>query len=533
MAGWNFADVWEAIADAQPDAPAQVHGAQRATWADFDGRADGLALALLDRAGLEQGDKVATYLYNCPEYMELSYAAMKVGAVPVNTNYRYREDELAYLWDNADAVAVAFHGAFADRVDGVRGRVPRVALWLWVDDGSGPCPRWAVPYEEAAAPPEARVIAPWGRSEDDLIFIYTGGTTGMPKGVMWRHDDLYRLSNIADHPDDADLDAVVGSLHRSAHAGIPACPLMHGTGFLIALSVLSAGGCNVTLDNHKLDVPGLFDAVEREGVARLGIVGDAFGRPMLAALDEHPGRWDLSCLRILISSGAMFSEPVKKGILGHLSDLLIADLLGSSEALGVGASISGGNGTKETARFRPGKGTRVVTDDGRLVEPGSGEVGMLAVGGPTSLGYYKDVDKTERTFRVVDGARYLVPGDFATLEADGSIRLLGRGSVCINTGGEKVFPEEVEEALKVHPGVADAVVVGIPDERFGQAICAVVELVDGAATDEDALVAHVKARLAGYKAPRLVWIRDSVGRSPNGKADYPGLTKEASERFGA
>lgn len=535
MAGWNFADVWEHIAQAQPEAPAQVQGDRRFTWAELDRRADGIALALLNH-GAVQGDKVATYLYNCPEYVEASFAAMKIGAAPVNTNYRYREDELAYLWDNADAVAVVFHGSFTGRVEAVRPKVRGVRLWLWVDDESSPCPPWAIPYEEAASSADERVTPPWDRSPDDLIFIYTGGTTGMPKGVMWRHDDLYLLSNIAGHPPDVDLDFVSRELSSTAQTGIPVCPLMHGTGFLTAISVLSSGGCVVTPAGRRFDAIELFDTIERERVDRICIVGDAFGRPMLAALDENPNKWDLSSLKVMITSGAMCSEPVKEGLIAHHQGLMIADLLGASEALGVGMSISGGRGTKGTASFRPGSNTRVITEEGLGVEPGSGVIGLLAVGGPTSLGYYKDPDKTAKTFRTIDGVRYLVPGDYATIEADGSVRLLGRGSVCINTGGEKVFPEEVEEALKEFPGVSDAVVVGVPNERFGEAICAVVEPVAGASAgsiivNEAELIAHVKGRLADYKAPRHIWIVESVGRNPNGKADYPRLKREAAERF--
>ena len=299
---------------------------------------------------------------------------------------------------------MVFHGAFTERVEAVRPNSPKVKLWLWVDDGSGPCPSWAVPYEDAASSAEIRVTPPWDRSADDLIFIYTGGTTGMPKGVMWRHDDLFQLSDISDYPENADRDAVSHRLGTTRPAaGIPVCPLMHGTGFLTVLSVLSSGGCVVTLSGRRFDVVELFDTIEREQVGRLCIVGDAFARPMLGALDEHPDRWSLSSLKVLITSGAMCSEPVKEGLIAHHPGLMIADLLGASEALGVGMSISGGRGAKTTASFRPGSNTRVLTDDGIDVEPGSGASGLLAVGGPTSLGYYKDSDKPAKTFRTVDG----------------------------------------------------------------------------------------------------------------------------------
>jgi 3-oxocholest-4-en-26-oate---CoA ligase len=533
MPGWNFADVWEAVADRIPDAPAAVHGDRRTTWAAFDRRADGVAAALLD-AGLARQDKVAQYLHNRPEYLESVYACYKAGLAPVNTNYRYADDELAYLWDNADAVAVVFEGAFAERAERVRSRVPRVRSWLWVDDGTGPCPGWAVPYEgAAAAPPPGRVVAPWGRSGDDLYLLYTGGTTGMPKGVMWRQDDLFLVLNVGAYrryPEDGGIDAVRAAVDRPGPVHLPACPLMHGTGALTSFSALDSGGCVVTLTSASLDVVELLDTVERERVNSLAIVGDAFAKPILQALDEHPGRWDLSSLKVIGSSGVMWSEATKQGLLRHHPGMVLADAFASSEALGIGASVSSAGGTTATARFVLGESTRVVTDDGRDVIPGSGEVGRVAVRGRTPVGYYKDPAKTAATFLELDGARYSVPGDYATVDADGTLRLLGRGSVCINTGGEKVFPEEVEEALKTHPAVRDAVAVGVPDDRFGESVAAVVEAVPGATVDEADVIAHVKRRLAPYKAPRRVLTVDAIGRAPNGKVDYRRLRRLAEER---
>src|SRR5256714_5307853 len=254
--GWNFADVWETITDVQPDKPATVHGDRRSTWTEFDRRADGVARALLD-TGVERQDKVAQYLYNCPEYLESVYASMKAGLVSVNTNYRYGDEEVVYLWDNADAVAVMFHGSFTERIDGIRDRVPKVRLWLWVDDGSGPCPEWATAYEDAAKQATDRVAPPWGRSGDDLYMLYTGGTTGMPKGVMWRQDDLYvRFSQSVMHdPEQPDLDAVRTRLESAAPlVGLPACPLMHGTGAFTSFQTLFMGGSVATLTSRRFDV---------------------------------------------------------------------------------------------------------------------------------------------------------------------------------------------------------------------------------------------------------------------------------------
>ncbi|HZU73628.1 MAG TPA: acyl-CoA synthetase [Acidimicrobiales bacterium] len=534
MTGWNFADVWETVADAIPDAQAQVQGDRVLTWAEMDRRADGVAATLLARGARHQ-DKVAQYLYNGPEYLESMFGIFKAGLVPVNTNYRYADDELVYLWDNADAVAVVFHGTFAERIDALRPRLPGVATWLWVDDGSGQCPEWALPYEEATAAAEGRVSAPWGRSGDDIYMLYTGGTTGMPKGVMWRQEDIFLSLNASAFrrfPEDGDLDAVRAAVTAPGLVMMPACPLMHGTGAFTAFSSLSTGGSVVTMVSRHFDVEELLDTIQARKVNTLAIVGDAFAKPMLAALDANPGRWDITSLMLVVSSGVMWSEATKQGLLGHHKGMILADAFSSSEALGMGASVSTGDSAASTAKFNLGDNARVITDDGRDVVPGSGEVGMVAVKGRVPVGYYKDPEKSARTFRVIDGARYSIPGDYATVEADGTLRLLGRGSVCINTGGEKVYPEEVEEAVKEHASVLDAVAVGIPDERFGEAICAVVQLRPGQALDEAGIIAHVKSRLAAYKAPRHVVVVETIGRAPNGKVDYKRLRQEAVDSLG-
>lgn len=523
MSDWNYADVWETVTDAFGDAPAIAQGHRIVTYADLDRRADGIARSLLDAGAVHQ-DKVAQYLYNCPEYLESTVAALKAGLVPVNTNYRYGDDELAYLWDNADAVAVVFHGTFTPRIDAVRHRVPRVRTWLWVDDDSGACPEWALPYDKAALAATDRVRPPWGRSGDDLYLLYTGGTTGMPKGVMWRQDDLFAKLNaggLVRVPEDEGLDGLRRTLTAPGPALMPACPLMHGTGAFTAMGTLSVAGCVVLLPGRSFDAVELFDAVVRHGVNVIAIVGDAFAKPMLAALDEHRGRWDLSPLRAIISSGVMWSEETKRGLLAHNPQMLLIDAFSSSEALGMGTSVSSGAGAEHTAHFALGPDVRVLDPDtDEDVPPGSGRRGVLALAGRNPLGYYKDEDKTERTFRVIDGVRYSIPGDFAEVDGEGTIHLLGRGSVVVNTGGEKVFPEEVEEVLKRHPAVRDAVVVGIPDERFGEAVAAVVELRPGASVTEDELVAHVRAALAPYKAPRRVRFVDTIGRAATGKVDY-------------
>jgi fatty-acyl-CoA synthase len=536
MSGWNFADVWEVVADQIPDAQALVHGDQRVSWGEVNRRANGIAQALLD-AGVAEQDKVAQYLYNGPEYLESVFATFKAGLAPINTNYRYLDDELVYLWDNGDVVAVVFHGTFTDRIEGLRDRLPRITTWLWVDDGAGACPAWATPYEDAAGAGTATNVAgSWGRSGDHLLLLYTGGTTGMPKGVMWRQDDLFRtlvgtfVPAVKDAEPDEDFSIIRSQVTGPGPIGLPACPLMHGTGLFTQLITLSAGGSSVTLEARNLDIDELLSTIEREKVNTIAIVGDAFAKPMVRALDANPGKYDISSLFIISSSGVMFSEASKQGLLAHHPGMMIVDAFSSSEAVGMGQSVSTGGTAASTAKFTVGEHTKVITDDGREVQPGSGETGRVAVGGWQPIGYYKDPEKSAATFITFEGKRYSVPGDYATVEADGSLTLLGRGSVCINTGGEKVYPEEVEEVLKTHEAVADAVAVGLPDEKFGEAIHAVVELHPGTDLDENEIIAHVKGKLAAYKAPKRVLSIDTIGRAPNGKVDYKRLKGWAADQ---
>jgi len=524
--GWNFANLFEALAERQPGAMALRHAGVTTTWAEMDRRADGIAATLL-AAGVAEQDKIAQYLYNSPEYIESALGAFKAGMAIVNTNYRYAADELVYLWDNADVVAVVFHGVFAERIAELRPRLGAIRTWLWVDDDHGPCPDWAIPYEAAAATPTGgHVAGPWGRSGDHLVLLYTGGTTGLPKGVMWRQDDLFGALDSANRkrlPPGEDLDAATGRVTRPGPRNLPAAPLMHGTGFFNAISNLMVGGAVVTMTGRRFDPVELLDTVETERINSMSIVGDAFAKPILKALDAEPGRWDITSLRVIVSSGVIWSSATKAGLLAHNDRLIMVDSLGSSEAIGMASSTVSASESTQTASFQIGPNTRVVTDDGRDVVWGSGEMGRVAMRGYTPVGYYKDPEKSAATFQVIDGVRYSIPGDFATVDTDGTVRLLGRGSQCINTGGEKVYPEEVEEVLKTHPTVADAAVVGIPDERFGEAICALVEPHAGDTVDEATLIAHVKEHLAGYKAPKRIVAIESVGRAANGKLDYKAL----------
>jgi fatty-acyl-CoA synthase len=529
MSTWNLSNVWRAIGRAQPDAPAIVQGDRVVTWRSFIDRSESGATWLREHS-IPEGAKIALYMYNCAEYLEGFTAALTARCVPVNTNYRYGVDELVYLFTNADAEVVIFHGIFTEKIAEVRAQVPTLRYCLFVDDGTTTCPEWATPYEEFISSPIGEL--PEG-SPDDLVFLYTGGTTGMPKGVMWRNDDLFQRLNASSFrrfPETATAADVADVIKAEgpSYATLAAPPLMHGTGLFSAIGSLSTGGRVILLPSRSFDPVEMAEQIDAQQVAVAVIVGDPFARPLLRVLDANPGRYSLTSLFAMLSSGAMWSAEIKSGLLAH-HDMMLIDAFSSSEAVGLGASVSSGSSAKKTAEFSLGDDVRVIGDDGKDVVPGSDQVGRLILGGRIPLGYYKDQKKTDATFQVHDGVRYSVPGDMAMVNADGSIHLLGRGSQCINTAGEKVFPEEVEEALKTHEAVADACVVGTPHETYGEQITAAVEFHPGAAASESDLIAYVKTRLASYKAPRHIRVVDTVGRAVNGKMDYARHLREAKD----
>lgn len=533
MGNWNFADAWETVADTLPDAPAQMHGDRAFTWRDFDRRANAFAREL-SSLGLGRDAKVAVLLYNGPEWLEVLFGCFKVSMVPVNTNYRYGPEEVAYLYDNADAEAVVFHATFAPLLEQLRDRLPLVQRWYVVSDGE-PEPEWAVRYEGVVADGAERPLAK--RSGDDVHMLYTGGTTGMPKGVVYRQDDLFMALGgggnvVLGIPPAADVDEYRSRLTQPGPRSLPACPLMHGTGQWSSFQALNMAGCIVTLTQRRFDPAELWRTVTDKQANIVVIVGDAFAKPMLDELDRNPDAYDLSSVTLIGSSGVMWSHETKAGLLRHKPSMILFDSLGSTEAVGMAGSVATGENNPDTARFVVGERANVFTEDGRKVEPGSGEVGLLAVGGFVPLEYYKDPEKSARTFRTIDGVRWSFPGDYATVSADGTIKLLGRGTVCINSGGEKIFPEEVEEVLKQHPAVRDAVCVGVPDDRFGEAVVAVIEPGSDATPDAEDIVEHVKRLLAHYKAPRHVVVVGSIGRSPAGKVDYKALRERAMEELG-
>jgi 3-oxocholest-4-en-26-oate---CoA ligase len=529
----SFARAWQTVAALAPERIAIVCGDRRLTFGEFDDRAERLAHVLREQ-GVGPDDKIAIMCVNAPQYMEAFYAAQKLGAVPVNVNYRYVGAELAFLLENSDAVALVFHDDFAatvaDALDALAPtQRPRVLLQV-AHTGGIDALGGARDYEHAVAAVAAQEPASTrDPSGDDLIFLYTGGTTGYPKAVMWRSDDLYvslwQMARPGTEPPDVATSINAG---KRAATLLPACPLMHGTGLFIVLSTLSGGGTVVLLDTARLDADGVWAAIEREAVQVCTIVGDAFARPLLSALEADPEAHDLSTLRAITSSGVTWSPETKRGLLALLPNVTLIDSLGASEGI-MTRTETRADDDIAPARFKAGERIVVVTDDGDIVRPGDERVGMLGVGGPIPLGYYKDPEKTAATFRTVAGRRYSIPGDYATVDADGTIRLLGRGSACINSGGEKIYPEEVELALRSHPDVFDCVVVGVPDDRWGEMVVALAEFAPGVTVDEAALAAHCRATLAGYKVPKRFVGVESLQRSPAGKADYKLLRNVAEE----
>lgn len=529
----HFSVIWESVADAVPDHAALIQGDRHISWRDYEHRAARLAQGLLD-AGLKHDSKVGMYLYNSPEYAETNFAAMKISGVPINVNYRYLDEELYYLLDNADCEALVFHSSLGDRVARVCHRLPKLKAIISVDDGpaegGSPGPDAAIPYDTFLnnASGSART-EPKG---DEIYMFYTGGTTGMPKGVMYPMEGFTHffmrgfppMVGLSPMSDAAEFAPMARTLVESGNAMVAMSgpPLMHGTGCWMGLMFPHLlGGTSVLMESRGFKPEEVWDAVERNRISQMVIVGDAFAKPLLRALDTEPNRWDTSSLRLITSSGAMFTTQVKQGLIDRIPELAIADVLGSTEG-GMGQSImTKDTPASETAKFRLLPVAKVLLPDGsREVIPGSGEVGLVAQGGMVPMGYYKDPEKSDRTFKEIDGHRYAFPGDMAVVEADGSVTLLGRGSNCINTGGEKVFPEEVEEALKLHEAVEDALVFGLEDERFGNRVAGIVSLERGGSATADDILAATRTLLASYKLPKELVVVASVPRAPNGKADY-------------
>lgn len=517
----NLGDVLDLVAaTVGPDDPAIICDGEVTTWAALDARANALARALI-AAGLKPDSKVALYMRNCPEYVQALVATFKGRLAHVNVNYRYGVDELLYILENCDAEAVVFGAEFETQAAALMPRAPHVKVWVEVSDTpiSG-----AHSFAKLSAGDGSKLDI--ARSPDDIFLLYTGGTTGLPKGVMWPASAFWNANAAgratvfgAEPP--ATLDALMDQI-RGGDGRWPvyvAPPLMHGTGLFSAINALSRGGSVVVTRNPSFSPEEATAAIARHRCGGVIIVGDAFARPLVDVLRATNGKYDVTCVRSMVSSGMMWSPEVKSGLLEFMPEAILADSFGASEATGLGVSIVSRELPPAEARFEV-LATKVVREDLTEVTPGSGEVGRIAKFGNLPLGYYKDPEKTAKAYVMIGGERHLISGDHATVEADGSIRLLGRGSHCINSAGEKIYPEEVEEAIKAHPAVLDALVFGIADPRFGQTVAAVASLVDGARASETDIIAHVKSKLAAYKAPKTLVLVPVTPRAPNGKADY-------------
>ncbi len=530
----NIADLAEHAIDAVPDRVALICGDEQITYAELEQKANRFAHFLIGR-GVKKDDKVGLYCRNRIEIVIAMLGIVKAGAIIVNVNYRYVEAELRYLFDNSDMVALVHERQYADRVAAVLPETPDVGTVVVVEDGSDADYRryGGVEFSEALA--QGSPDRDFGeRSADDIYLLYTGGTTGFPKGVMWRHEDIYRVllggtdfatgEFVADEYDHA----------RQAAAGppmirFPIPPMIHGATQSATWMALF-GGQTVVLA-PEFDAEEVWRAVDRHRVNLLFFTGDAMGRPLLDALEGTVDSRDLSSLFLLASTAALFSPSLKDRFLELLPDRVITDSIGSSET-GFGGSSIVAKGQRQAGgpRVSIDRNTVVLDDDGNEVRPGSGVRGILAKRGNIPVGYYKDEKKTAETFRTINGVRYAIPGDYAMVESDGTVTMLGRGSVSINTGGEKVYPEEVEAALKGHPDVFDALVVGVPDPRYGQHVAAVVAPRPGARPTLAELDGFVRSEIAGYKVPRSLWIVGEVKRSPAGKPDYTWARQQTEQR---
>jgi acyl-CoA synthetase (AMP-forming)/AMP-acid ligase II len=534
----NWATLWENVAAAVPDRPAVFHGDTVVSYRELDDSAARFA-ATMARAGVGRDSKVACYLYNCPEYLEAVYATMKLEAVPVNVNYRYQGAELADLLNDSDAEVLVFPGSLARHVRDALDLVAPLKLLVQVDDDGSPPVAGAVRWAEALA---TAPLAARERSGDSHIFMYTGGTTGRPKGVVWRHRDLFDVQRYPTYgvlgrayPTSAqEVVEIAVDMGGSAPRTLPITPMMHATALFSVMDTLLLGGSVVFLPKGKFDPAEVWRSVQRHRVSRLIIAGNAVCAPLADELSRAAAAgtpYDVSSVTSIHSSGMAWTDDVKHALLAHLPTQLL-DILGASEG-GPFAYAVVNNLDELPSRFRLAAGGTVLDENLEPVEPGSGRAGVLAYAGGMPLGYYKDPERTARTFREIQGARYVMPGDYVTVAADGGIDFLGRGSGVINTGGEKVYPAEVEAALFAHPAVVDCAIVGMPDRRWGEAVTALVVLDGSAQVTEQHLIEHVGARLAGYKKPKAVLFVDSLARSPSGKLNMRQIRQLAVDQLAA
>ena len=538
----SWASLWEALADAQPDNIAVVLGDQEIRWRELDDRAARLA-TVFESSGVGEGSRVAQLLYNDAAYLESVYALFKLRATPVNVNYRYLVNEVAYILNNSEAEVLVYHASLADRVDGLQSMVPSLRTLICVNDvGSGhTLPEGHLDYDAVVS--SSQRAARIERSGEDLLFLYTGGTTGMPKGVMWRHVDLfgalassgYQALGLPLPKTTDEVGAYARQLNAEGKSPTNLCapPLMHGVALFLAMSSFVLGGKVVLLKSRRFDPAELVALTAKYRVNQISLVGDAFAKPVNRYLEglESSGSVvpDLSSVVRITSSGATLSGDQKLGLRRFMPNATMIDMLGASEGgqFGIDMTIPV-KAPLDTAVFVAPP--NVVTFDDQtweIIPRGSGRIGVLGASGPIPQGYFRDAEKSASTFRTVDGVRYSVPGDYAIIDADGTMHLLGRGSVCINTGGEKVYPEEVEVVARAVQGIADCTVVGVPDDRFGNAVVAVVSRTAGSEISAEQLSVEMRKSLAAYKCPKHIVFVDTVYRSPSGKADYK-ITRETA-----
>ena len=535
----DFASVWEMVADLVPENDALICGEEIVSWKDYDHRSSKVASALV-KAGLGPNSKAGLYLNNSNEYLIGQNAIFKIGGVPINVNYRYVEEELIYLLDNSDAEAVFYHACYSSRINEIAKSLPNIKAWIEVPDGSKSDFDQAMQYEEILQnySPMERI----SRDPETVYMLYTGGTTGMPKGVMYKQGEflafLFRTFKAMGYDVPEDLNNLEESIKTSKAndqfiKSLVGCPLMHGTGmWLGAFLPLLLGGTVITTSNLGFDSDKLWKQVQDKKATNIVIVGDAFAKPMLDSLNaakETNNPYDISSVQVIISSGVMWSSEVKQGLLSH-HDMTLMDTMGSTEG-GIGSSVTTRDNPSETAKFSINPGVIILADDGEILEPGSKKIGLIGTSGLVPVGYYKDEKKSAETFREINGTRYSFPGDYAKFASDGTITLLGRGSNCINSAGEKIYPEEVEEALKKNDDVFDCLVVGMPDEKFGQKIVAVVSTVDSKELDQSQLIEDTRKTIAGYKLPKVIIFTNEVQRAPNGKANYKWAKSFAEEKL--
>ena len=494
--------------------------------AELKFRSNNLARKLISM-GAEPGDKVAFLSKNRAEYLIGFSAVVKARMTHVNINYRYGETELQYLFENSDARFVFFESDYSEQLNGIRRDLPLCEHFIEICEDNERPVNWAHSFEALSKEGDGEPLE-ITRDPKDLFFMYTGGTTGMPKGVMWEQCVLWNMigrnflapaAEVPNKPEEIDVSSSGGGLNN-----LIVLPFMHGAGLYTAINALGYGNTCVLPRSKGFDPDLALRCIDKHQVMVLTISGDAFAKPIVDALDANRDSYALQSLHVINSTAMIFSPHHKKAILNHLPEIMIMDNVGSSESSGSAMAVVTKDSELDSSAvvLKLTPGAKVFNENLEEVEPGSGEKGFLAIGGNVPLGYYKDEKKTAETFITVDGIRYSRPGDWVEPLADGSVKFLGRGNMCINSGGEKIFPEEVEAALKSHDAVNDCVIVGVPDSRFGQAVTAVVELVGNTSVEDEQLREYVRAHLSGYKVPRHIVYTDKVYRAPNGKADYPG-----------